>query len=427
MCCKIAISLLILQKAFFLIKHMSYWNTEVINSVTGQERKKFLSKKQIIKYLYRHGSLSSADLTHLIQLSTPTTLSYLNELVEEGYIENQGKGDSIGGRRPNMYGLVKNSVYVLGVEIGRKAIKIGLFNNGLEKIAGLTHEVQSIPNDPSVIDQIYGLTREMLAHESHLFPKIIGVGITMPGLIDSDLGVNHTYMNFGTVPLTELFSQKFKCPVVLENDAKARTLAEMKFGAARGVPNAMLVLVEWGLGLGMILNGKLFKGQNGFSGEFSHIPIDPEGILCNCGKIGCLETLASGHALVRYTMEALSSNPNSLLYHYYQENASMITPRRIIEAAKMGDALAISQISKIGAALGKGISYLIQILNPGVIILGGSVSNASEYLVTPLQQALYQYCLPQLRENIDLRISPLDSDANVLGAAAVLIEQALSS
>ncbi len=406
---------------------MRYWDTEVINSVSGQERKKFLSKKQIIKFLYRHGILSSADLTNLIRLSTPTTLSYLNELVDEGYIENRGKGDSIGGRRPNMYGLVKNSVYVLGVEIGRKAIKIGLFNNELEKIAGVTHEVHNIPTNQEVIGQIYTMAQEMLGDQREVFSKIIGVGITMPGLIDSEAGVNYTYMNFGSTPLTELFAEKFKCPVVLENDAKARTLAEMKFGAAKGVPNAMLVLVEWGLGLGMVLNGKLFKGQNGFSGEFSHIPIDPNGILCNCGKIGCLETMASGHALVRYTLDALAVNPNSLLFQYFQENVSMITPRRIIEAAKMGDALAIAQISKIGTALGKGISYLIQILNPGVIILGGSVSNASEYLVTPLQQALYQYCLPQLRENIDLRISPLDSDANVLGAAAVLIEQALSS
>ena len=406
---------------------MRYWDTEVINSVSGQERKKFLSKKQIIKFLYRHGILSSADLTNLIRLSTPTTLSYLNELVDEGYIENRGKGDSIGGRRPNMYGLVKNSVYVLGVEIGRKAIKIGLFNNELEKIAGVTHEVHNIPTNQEVIGQIYTMAQEMLGDQREVFSKIIGVGITMPGLIDSEAGVNYTYMNFGSTPLTELFAEKFKCPVVLENDAKARTLAEMKFGAAKGVPNAMLVLVEWGLGLGMVLNGKLFKGQNGFSGEFSHIPIDPNGILCNCGKIGCLETMASGHALVRYTLDALAVDPNSLLFQYFQENASLITPRRIIEAAKMGDALAIAQISKIGTALGKGISYLIQILNPGVIILGGSVSNASEYLVTPLQQALYQYCLPQLRENIDLRISPLDSDANVLGAAAVLIEQALSS
>lgn len=406
---------------------MRYWDTEVINSVSGQERKKFLSKKQIIKFLYRHGILSSAELTRLIRLSTPTTLSYLNELVDEGYIENRGKGDSIGGRRPNMYGLVKNSVYVLGVEIGRKAIKIGLFNNELEKIAGVTHEVHNIPTDREVIGQIYTMAQDMLGDKRDVFSKIIGVGITMPGLIDSDLGVNYTYMNFSSTPLTELFAEKFKCPVVLENDAKARTLAEMKFGAAKGVPNAMLVLVEWGLGLGMVLNGKLFKGQNGFSGEFSHIPIDPNGILCNCGKIGCLETMASGHALVRYTLDALSANPNSLLFSHYQENPSLITPRRIIEAAKLGDALAIAQISKIGSALGKGISYLIQILNPGVIILGGSVSNASEYLVTPLQQALYQYCLPQLRENIDLRISPLDSDANVLGAAAVLIEQALSS
>ncbi len=286
---------------------MRYWDTEVINSVAGQERKKFLSKKQIIKFLYRHGTLSSAELTKLIRLSTPTTLAYLNELVDEGYIENRGKGDSIGGRRPNMYGLVKNSVYVLGIEIGRKTIKIGLFNNELEKITGITHEVNHVPSDQEAVDQIYQMTVDMLGDQRNLFAKIIGVGISMPGLIDSEQGINYTYMNFGSPSLTDRFSEKFKCPVVLENDAKARTLAEMKFGAARDVPNAMLVLVEWGLGLGLILNGKLYKGQNGFSGEFSHIPIDPNGLLCNCGKIGCLETMASGQALVRYTIEALEA------------------------------------------------------------------------------------------------------------------------
>lgn len=348
---------------------MRYWDTEVINSVTGQERKKFLSKKQIIKFLYRHGSLSSADLTKLIRLSTPTTLAYLNELVEEGYIENRGKGDSIGGRRPNMYGLVKNSVYVLGIEIGRKTIKIGLFNNELEKISGVSHDVNNIPTDQSAIDQIYNMVQDMLSDNKMGLAKIIGVGISMPGLIDSEQGINYSYMNFGSDTLTDLFSEKFKCPVVLENDAKARTLAEMKFGAARDVPNAILVLVEWGLGLGMILNGKLYKGQNGFSGEFSHIPIDPDGILCNCGKIGCLETMASGQALVRLTNEALAANPNSLLFQYYHENPNLITPKRIIDAAKMGDALAIAQISKIGASLGKGISYLIQILNPALSLL----------------------------------------------------------
>lgn len=406
---------------------MRYWDTEVLNSVAGQERKKFLSKRQIIKYIYRHGSLTSAELMQLIQLSTPTTLLYLNELVEEGFIENRGKGESVGGRRPTIYGLVKNAVYSVGVEIGRKAVKAGLFNNELEAVATKERTVDVLPNSLADIDSIVNLVNQMVNEAGCEFSKIVGVGISMPGLIDSQEGINHSYMNFGGMPLAEHFSRKFNCPVVLDNDARARTLAEMKFGAAYQVPNAMLILIEWGLGLGLILDGRLYTGQNGFAGEFSHIPIDPNGVLCNCGKIGCLETMASGQALVQQTIEALSAGVGSLLKQQFLDNPLSITPMRIIEAAKVGDALAIEQLTRIGAALGKGVSYLIQILNPGVIILGGSISEANEYIITPLKQALFQYCLPQLRENINVCLSPLDSNATVKGAAAVLLENALSS
>lgn len=406
---------------------MRYWDTDIINTLSGQERKKFLSKRQIIKYIYRHGTLTSAELVQLIQLSTPTTLLYLNELVDEGYIENRGKGESIGGRRPNTFGLVKNAVYSVGVEIGRKGIKLGLFNNELEKTAYSFYETNAIPDTADSVDDISNKILELVATAGLDFSKIVGVGISMPGLIDSQTGINYTYMNFGDKPLIDLFSERLRCPVVLENDAKSRTLAEMKFGAAYQVPNAMFVLIEWGLGLGLILDGRLYMGENGFSGEFSHIPIDADGVLCNCGKIGCLETLASGQALVRQTLEALESGASSLLGADFKQDARLITPSKIIAAAKSGDALAISQITKIGSALGKGVSYLIQILNPGVVILGGSVASANELITTPLKQSLFQYCLPQLRENVEVRMSPLDADANVMGAAAMLLEKALTS
>lgn len=405
---------------------MSYWSPDTQENITGQEKKKFLSKKQIVRALYRQGTLSGAEITALIHLSTPTTLLYINELVEEGYAELRGKGDSIGGRKPNLYGLQKNSSYILGMDWGLKQIHIALFNNAMEKLTQLELPLTPLQLHASVLDELHKATIRHLVAQKFDVSKIIGCGLIMPGLVQSETGYNHSYMKFEHAPLTQLLEDRFKIPFVLENDAKARTLAELKFGAARMTRNGLLILLDWGLGLGMIFNGKVYKGEQGFAGEFSHIPMDPEGILCQCGKIGCLETLASGRALVRYTHEALLLNSHSLLFADFEKDPGKITQERIIEAAQKGDALAIQQLLKIGQSLGKGISYLIQILNPGTVILGGSMASASDLLLNPMQQALYQHCLPRLRENVTIKWSTLHNDAGVMGAAAVWVERALA-
>jgi glucokinase-like ROK family protein len=404
---------------------MIFWDTEALNVLNGLERKKFLNKKRIVKYLYRMGSLSSAEITKILHLSAPTTMQYLNELVEDGKIEHRGKGESMGGRRPAMFGLKKNSVYVLGIDIGRKNLSIAIFNNELEKVSSTIIRVDGIRNDKSLIRDIYDKTLELFSKTDIDLGKVMGVGISMPGLINSETGINYTYLNFGDQPLTELFAQLFKRPVFLENDAKARTLAEMRYGSARDLRNVLVLQLEWGLGLGMVLNGKLYKGVSGLAGELSHILIDPDGVQCICGRKGCLETLASGNALVRYCLENIDNHPESPLYKEIKTLGQQITHNQIVEAAINGDKFAITQVHKVGEALGKGISYLIQILNPELIILGGTVSQAGEHLLVPLRHSLHNHCLNKLREDARIILSDLGQDAGVLGAAAVVIEHAL--
>ncbi len=188
-----------------------------------------------------------------------------------------------------------------------------------------------------------------------------------------------------------------------------------------------LIQIAWGLVLGMVFNGELYKGRSGFAGEFSHIPLDPNGVLCQCGKVGCLETVASANALVRFTLEQLENNRHSLLYAQFVSNPSSITASLIINAALRGDQLAIRQVQRVGENLGKGLAYLIQILNPELIVLSGVVMLASDYLMTGIRQSLYTYCLPQLREDTEIRISSLGDDAGVMGAAAVAVENLLTT
>lgn len=406
---------------------MIYWDTDILNSLSGQEKKKFLGKKMVINHLYHQGSLSGSDLSGLLQLSNPTTMLYLNELITEGYVEDRGKGDSLGGRRPSMYGLNRDSIYIFGVDIARKQLTISLYNIELTKVASHVEVTDGIRNELSLIDDIYDRCM-VLCKEANIDPaKIFGVGISLPGLINSETGYSHTYLCFDNQPITQLFQKRFKRPVFIENDAKTRTLAEVRFGSGKNIENMLYIQIDWGLGLGMVFNGKLYRGNSGFSGELSHIPIESNGVLCQCGKIGCLETVASAKALVRFTVEQLESNRQSLLYAQFSSNPSLLTAPLIINAALRGDQLAIRQVQRVGENLGKGLAYLIQILNPELIVLSGAMTHASEYLLTAIRQSLYTYCLPLLREDTQLGISTLGDDAGVMGAVAVAVENLLTT
>ncbi len=406
---------------------MNFWDTEIADSFNGLELKTYLNKKRIIKYLYRLGELSGAEISKILHVSAPTTNTYINELIKEGFIENRGKGDSIGGRKPNLYGLKKNSVYIVGVDMGRKFFGIGIYNNDLEKVSSVSLDAISFKNRDKLIDFVFTETTKLFKSEGISEKKIMGIGINMPGLIDSEKGINYTYLYKDGEPLVDAFCKKFKRPVFIENDSKARTLAEMRYGAAKDYNNALVIQIDWGLGLGMILNGKLYSGKSGFAGEFSHIPIESNGVLCNCGKVGCLETIASGNALVRFAVEGLEENKQSKLYKQYKADVESITPKLIIDEAHKGDQFALSLIQKVGVGLGKGISYLIQILNPEVVILGGVLSHAGQYIEIPVKQSIYQYCLPKLHEDTKLKISTLGAESGLIGSAIVVLENILEN
>lgn len=405
---------------------MNYWNSKSSELMSGLELKKFKSKKRILKHLYHDGELSSAEIGKILRVSAPTILAYLNELIEEDYIEDRGKGTSIGGRRPNLYGLKKDSVYVIGVDITRHHISSSIFNHELESVSKVKVSSCNLKNETSI--ELIQKEIEAIISDSKIDSnKIMGIGITMPGLIDSELGVNYTYLFEDGISIVNRIQHCFNCPVFLENDAKARTLAEFRYGAAKDYLNVLYLQVDWGLGTGMIFNGKLYRGNSGFAGEFAHIPLESDGKLCTCGKRGCLETVASGDALIEDALSSLNDNVESAIYKYCQKEDAKLTPRRIIEFAKQGDQFALSLINKLGLALGKGISYLIQILNPELIVLGGRVSVDNEYLETPIKQSLFNYCIPKLREDAKVVKSKLGDQAGILGAAVVVMEQILEN
>ncbi|RYZ96432.1 MAG: ROK family protein, partial [Sphingobacteriaceae bacterium] len=198
-----------------------------------------------------------------------------------------------------------------------------------------------------------------------------------------------------------------------------------RFGAARQTKNSLVINMSWGVGLGMVLDDKIFRGHNGFAGEFSHISLFANGRLCACGKQGCLETEASGWALTRMVKEKILEGSSSILVEKMNGKGE-IQMEDVIKAANNDDVLAIELIAKIGDNIGRGIALLINIFNPELVILGGSLAQTGEYIRLPIKSAINKYSLSLVNNDTQLKLSQLGKRAGIIGACLLVRKRLLS-
>lgn len=377
--------------------------------------------KKIIKQLYFSGELSSAEISDKIKKSLPVTSVLLNDLIAKGYIAEKGYAPSSGGRRPLMFSLRSELGYILAVSMDQKNTKMALLdicNNYVTEI--YQAEIDLEGNDKSLA--------ELTDHIVHFLTstgiqksRILGIGIGMPGFIEFKKGINHTYLFNNGKSISEHIGQKTGLPVFIDNDSSLIALAELRFGTGRGKKNAMIININWGIGLGLILNGELFRGHSGFAGEFSHIPLFFNGKLCNCGKRGCLETEASLLIVIDKARKGLEEGRMSKLRFASQHNI-IEESRAILKAASEGDQFAIELISETGYIIGRGVAILIHLINPETIILSGRGALAGKIWQAPIQQALNEHCIPRLSMNTGIEVSPMGEEAELLGSAALVME-----
>jgi predicted NBD/HSP70 family sugar kinase len=386
------------------------------------ESKNILNKKLILKFIYFNGPLSNSELAKLIQLSTPKINLLLGELIQDGLVEELGIGDSSGGRRPLIYGLVKNGFYVVGITININRTVISIFNSNGELVSGPHYFSIKMQSELSIFNKVNDALNEVIQTNNIPQNKLLVAGIELPGLIDLKEGVNKTYF-----PRTKnLFGELrkiFGIPVYFNHDAKIRAFAEQHFGLAKNLKNVLLLQADWGLGLGIIVKGKLYSGKSGFSGEFGHLPIVDKGILCSCGKQGCLETMVSAVAITRMAKEGIQNGQLSLIKELVKNNLENIDISIVIQAANQGDQFAISIFSEAGYWLGRGMAYLIQIFNPELIIVGGRVAEARQFILAPIQQAIHTFSNPDISNDTEIKFSELGANAGTVGIAAYALEK----
>ncbi|WP_167615099.1 ROK family transcriptional regulator [Maribellus sediminis] len=394
--------------------------------LTGNVLKNYRRKKKILDLLYHKETLSATELSKKIGVSVPTSISLLKELSEDELVEVRGTGPSKGGRRPAVFGLKSDSIFVVSCELGRYTGKVGIFDAHNQLVAPIVKFKTSI-DDEELIDKIYNEVASIVRAKRINPKRIYGVGIAMPGLVDEKEGYNHTIKKEELRNVAKRMRTKFNKLVYVNNDARMQAYGEFIFGAAKGHKNALIVNWNWGLGLGMILDGKIYSGAAGFAGEFSHIKFIDDGELCICGKRGCLETVSSAYVIIRRAQEAVKANTVSQLTAKFRGHESEITVEDIIQAARLGDECSINLLGEVGAAVGKALANAIQLLNPDVIVLGGVVSAAKQYVLNPIQQSIHTHSLEQISGDVQLVISESWEQAGLLGTTAMLFQKLFSN
>lgn len=400
------------------------YEKNLIGTANAKKRKQDQYRK-IMNHLYYSGSASIAEIVKTSKLSQPLVASLIDDLQSFGAILENGIGVSVGGRRPNLFCINPEYQYVVGVDINLNTLSIALFDMNSHLVYQEEYKDFDLENTNAYTLALVERVNSTIDKMSIPREKILAAGVSIPGLVDAKNGFTYTHLSFAQKGLSNHLAKQLGFPVLLDNDARTMALGEKAFGKAKAKDNVLCLNLSNGIGLGMILNGRLHSGKNGFAGEFGHILIDPDGKLCNCGKIGCLETLTSGKILVRKISEAIEDGQPSFLAKYKKEG-KRIDLSAIVAAILAGDQFAIDQLNQMCEYLGKGLVTLIHLLNPEMIIIGGKLAHAGKYVINPVTMWMNKYSMDRISSETELVSSDLLDDAALMGTMANVMKTVLT-
>ena len=308
--------------------------------------------------------------------------------------------------------------YVIGVDLGGTKI-----NGAISDLEGNIINKYTIPTGASegevvVINNIISVIDRVISDSEINVAEIKGIGIGTPGPLNSKKGIilsspNLPFVNFDIItPLKE----KFKLPVILDNDANIGAIGEYIFGIGKGTDNMVFITVSTGVGAGVILNGKIYRGSTSNAAEIGHITVSQERVKCNCGNYGCLEVMASGTAIARQAREAIESGRATTLNNYPK-----VTAYEVFKEAKNGDMVAAAILEKSLNYLGIGVANAITIFDPEMVVIGGGVSERGNIVFERVREVVKERCFKVLSDNCRIEKAALGADAGVKGALALAI------
>lgn len=319
--------------------------------------------------------------------------------------------------------------WLVGVDVGGTSIKMAFINLMGDIIYSWEIDTDKRERGRYIPVDIARSIDKELNELNQTKSKLIGIGIGAPGPVNEQDGSIEIAINLGweNFPLQNILERETSLPVVVDNDANIAAIGEMWKGAGEGAKNLICVTLGTGVGGGIIVNGEIVRGANGAGGEIGHITSVPkDGSPCNCGKTGCLETVASATGITRLALEELAStNRISKLRDPYDTHQT-VTSKLVFDAVKEGDEIAKQVIDQVAFYLGLAIANLANGLNPEKIVIGGGVSKAGHALLTPLKEQFSQFAFPRVAQGAELVIATLGNDAGVVGGAWLAKEKLMN-
>lgn len=375
-----------------------------------------MTHKRIIAYYLNNSTSTIPELSKELNLSVPTIAKVIAEMCEDGYIVNCGKMDTGKGRSPVIYGLAPDSGYFVGVDLMSNGLNLGLMNFKGELVKLDMDVPYQYRNSQEGLDELCGHVTDFIEQLDIAKERILNVGVNIPGRVNPEMGHSFSRFNFEERPLVDLMAERIGCRVYIDNDTRAMTYGEMSKGVVKGEKDVIFVNLSWGIGCGLILNGELYTGKSGFSGEFGHFPSFDNEVLCHCGKRGCLETEISGMALHRNLLQSVKEGRQTLLAEQIMKDEASLTLDDIIDATLKEDLLCIELVEDIGQKLGRYLAGLINLLNPEMVIIGGSLARTGDSILQPVKSAVRKYSLNMVNRDSAIVLSKLQGKAGVTGA-----------
>ena len=370
----------------------------------------------IYRLIQKNAPITRKNLGKLSPYSIATVSNHVKSLLDSELLVEKEKGMSSGGRKPGLLKINKNKKYIISINFEINQAVINIFNLAFGILA--RHVVQEFPfaTSPKSLSAVVEQLRSLMQEHALKIDDIMGIGLSVPGLVERDRGELIFAPNLGwsQMEIVDYFSKRFSdIEIYLENEAKAAAIAEKEFSYP-AVENLVYVSVNEGIGCGIIVGGELIRGVSGNAGEFGHMIITDDGYYCHCGNNGCWETMASENFIVKRWQERSKAKEETL-------------PDKVYEEIRSGDDLALEIAARAGSNLGIGIANIINSLNPQLIVVGGGITRIKDYIKEHVQEKTNKNSLIHIKDETVVEFSSLGKKASNLGMAVITFDASFSS
>ncbi|MEE1941144.1 ROK family transcriptional regulator [Streptomyces sp. TRM 70361] len=365
--------------------------------------------ERVVRAVRMAGSLTQAEIARTTGLSAATVSNIVRELKDNGTVEVTPT--SAGGRRARSVSLSGDAGIVVGVDFGHSHLRVAVGNLAHQVLAEESEPIDVDASASQGFDRAERLVERLIAATGFRREKVIGIGLGVPGPIDVETGaLGSTAILPGWVGANprEEMSARLGVTVHVDNDANLGALGELVWGSGRGARDLAYIKVASGVGAGLVIDGRIYRGPGGTAGEIGHITLDESGPVCRCGNRGCLETFTAA----RYVLPLL-----------YSSHGSDLTMTEVVRLARRGDLGCRRVVADIGRHVGSGVANLCNVLNPSRIVLGGDLAEAGELVLDPIRDSVSRYAIPSAARRLTVVPGALGGRAEVLGALALVLSE----